>query len=293
MSPVEGVPLRLPSPVVELEDERISRHGIRFFLKRDDLINPEIPGNKWRKLKYNIAAARTEGASTLLTFGGAYSNHIRATAAAGHYFGFKTIGIIRGEEHEPLNESLGYAASRGMSLTYMDRSTYRLKDSPHILDMLHEQLGDFYLIPEGGSNTAAVRGCAELSEEINMDFDVICCPCGTGGTLAGISMGLKHGQQALGFSALKGGDFLREDVARLQRGAVGEVLANWSVNTEFHFGGFAQRKPELDEFISTFEQQHGLILDWVYVAKMMYGVYSLTKRGFFPQRSKVIAVVTG
>src|ERR1043165_3783261 len=122
---MEGVPLRLPSPLMELDDERIARHGIRLFLKRDDLINPEIPGNKWRKLKYNISAARTERASTLLTFGGAYSNHIRATAAAGHYYGFRTIGVIRGEEHRPLNESLNYAMKRGMSLTYMDRTTYR------------------------------------------------------------------------------------------------------------------------------------------------------------------------
>jgi 1-aminocyclopropane-1-carboxylate deaminase/D-cysteine desulfhydrase-like pyridoxal-dependent ACC family enzyme len=290
---MEGVPLRLPSPVVELDDERIARHGIRLFLKRDDLINPEIPGNKWRKLKYNIARAQDQRISTLLTFGGAYSNHIRATAAVGHYFGFRTIGVIRGEEHYRLNESLAYATSRGMSLTYMDRSTYRRKDSAQVLDMLREQFGDFYLIPEGGSNSAAVRGCAELPEEIDMDFDIICCACGTGGTLAGISAGLKPGQQVLGFSALKGGGFLTEDVARLQRSSIGRVLANWSINTEFHFGGFARRKPELNFFINTFEQQHGLTLDWIYVAKMMFGIFSLAERGFFPRKSKVIAVITG
>jgi len=290
---MEGVPLRLPSPVMELDDERITRHGIRLFLKRDDLINPEIPGNKWRKLKYNIATARDREISTLLTFGGTYSNHIRATAAAGYYFGFRTIGVIRGEEHHHLNESLAYATSRGMSLTYMGRSTYRLKDSAQILDMLRKQFGDFYLIPEGGSNSAAVRGCAELPEEIDMNFDIICCACGTGGTLAGISAGLKPRQRALGFSALKGGDFLTKDVARLQRSSIGRVLANWSISTEFHFGGFARRKPELDAFISTFKQRNGIMLDWIYVAKMMFGIYSLAERGFFPEKSKVIAVVTG
>jgi 1-aminocyclopropane-1-carboxylate deaminase len=289
---MEGFPLRLPSPIVELDDERAKRLGIRLFLKRDDLIGPEIPGNKWRKLKYNIAAAQERQASTLLTFGGAYSNHIRATAAAGYYFGFRTIGVIRGEEHRPLNGSLAYAASRGMHLTCMDRSTYRVKEAPHVLDRLREQYGDFYLIPEGGSNTAAVRGCAELPEEIDIDFDFICCACGTGGTLAGISLGLKRGQKAVGFSALKG-DFLMEDVAQLQTATAGRVLTNWSINTEFHFGGFARRKPELDAFISGFEQQHGLALEWVYVAKMMFGIYALTEREFFPQGSKVIAVVTG
>ncbi len=278
---------------MELDDERITRFGVRLFLKRDDLINPEIPGNKWRKLKYNVVAARDQGASTLLTFGGAYSNHIRATAVAGYYFGFGTIGVIRGEGHRPLNESLAYAARKGMSFYYMDRGTYKVKDSPRVLDTLREQFGDFYLIPEGGSNSAAVRGCAELPEEIDIDFDVVCCACGTGGTLAGISLGLKPGQKALGFSALKGDDFLKEDVAHLQRDAAGKVLTNWSINTEFHFGGFARRKPELDTFISRFQQQHGLVLDWVYVAKMMYGINALAEREFFPQDSKVIAVVTG
>lgn len=285
--------MRLPSPLVELDDERITKHGIRLFLKRDDLINPEIPGNKWRKLKYNISTAKAAGKSTLLTFGGAYSNHIRATAAAGHYYGFQTIGVIRGEEHRPLNESLTYATSRGMSLVYMDRTTYRQKTSPDVIGMLRERFGEFYLIPEGGSNSAAVRGCAELTDEIHIDFDVLCCPCGTGGTLAGISAGLKSGQHALGFSALKGGDFLNEDVARLQRDTFGQPLSNWSINTEFHFGRFARRNPELDTFIDDFSRRHDLTLEWVYVAKMMHGIYTLIDRGFFPRGSRIVAVVTG
>lgn len=163
---------------------------MRLYLKRDDLIHAELPGNKWRKLKYNIGAARDLGASTLLTFGGAYSNHITATAAAGHYFGFNTIGVIRGEEHLPLNDSLRYATSRGMQLTYMNRSTYRHKTDPFVIADLRDRFGDFHLIPEGGSNTLAMEGCKELVGEIDIDFDVICCPCGTGGTLAGISAAL-------------------------------------------------------------------------------------------------------
>jgi 1-aminocyclopropane-1-carboxylate deaminase len=154
-----SVKLHLPSPVSELHDSRLDDRGIRVLLKRDDLIHPEIPGNKWRKLKHNITAARETSAQTLLTFGGAYSNHIRATAAVGHYAGFDTIGVIRGEEHLPLNPSLAHATERGMHLTYLDRTTYRSKTSEVVLDQLRHQFGAFYLLPEGGSNSEAVRGC--------------------------------------------------------------------------------------------------------------------------------------
>jgi 1-aminocyclopropane-1-carboxylate deaminase len=202
------ISLQLPSPLVEVHDARVESRGVRLYLKRDDLIHAELPGNKWRKLKYNIGAAREQGVSTLLTFGGAYSNHIRATAATGHYFDFNTIGVIRGEERLPLNSSLRYATNHGMQLAYMDRSTYRKKTDLPIIADLRERFGDFYLIPEGGSNALAVKGCKELVDEIDVDFDVICCPCGTGGTLAGISAALHQGQRAVGFSALKGGTFL-------------------------------------------------------------------------------------
>ncbi|WP_249714268.1 1-aminocyclopropane-1-carboxylate deaminase/D-cysteine desulfhydrase [Rhizomonospora bruguierae] len=178
---------------MDVHDERVNRAGVRLLVKRDDLIHPEFPGNKWRKLKYNLVAAVDQGHDTLLTFGGAYSNHIRATAAAGYYFGFDTVGVIRGEEHLPLNPSLAYAVSRGMRLTYLDRATYREKRSPPVIGVLREVWGRFYLLPEGGSNALAVRGCAELPAEIVEQFDVICCPIGTGGTLAGIAAGLRVG----------------------------------------------------------------------------------------------------
>lgn len=179
---------QLPSPLVELDDARLTGHGLRLWLKRDDLIHPDLPGNKWRKLNLNLIEAREQGKHTLLTFGGAFSNHIRATAAAGQLFGFDTIGIIRGEEHLPLNRVLDYAARHGMRLVYLDRATYRLKHT--LTDRLHQQFGDFYLLPEGGSNALAALGCALLPGEIDIDFDLICCPVGTGGTLAGIAAGL-------------------------------------------------------------------------------------------------------
>lgn len=287
------ISLQLPSPLVEVHDARVESRGVRLYLKRDDLIHVELPGNKWRKLKYNIGAAREQGVSTLLTFGGAYSNHIRATAAAGHYFDFNTIGVVRGEERLPLNSSLQYATNHGMQLAYMDRSTYRKKTDPLMIADLRERFGDFYLIPEGGSNALAVQGCKELVDEIDVDFDVICCPCGTGGTLAGISAALHQGQRAVGFSALKGGTFLADNVAELQRQSIGAALDNWSIELEFHFGGFARRPPLLNEFMTLFAQAHGLTLDWVYVAKMMYGIFALIDRGAFSPGKSIVAVITG
>ena len=195
--------MQVPSPLTELRDERLSARAVRLYLKRDDLISPDIPGNKWRKLKYNLEAARAQGHRVLLTFGGAYSNHIRATAAAGHYFGFATVGVIRGEEHRPRNPSLDYAVRHGMRLVYLDRATYRHKMGPAVIAALRGRFGDFYLLPEGGSNAVALRGCAEIAAEIGRPSDLICCPCGTGGTLAGLAHGLRPGGRALGFSVLK------------------------------------------------------------------------------------------
>jgi 1-aminocyclopropane-1-carboxylate deaminase len=285
--------LRLPSPLVELRDDRITGAGLRLLLKRDDLISPDIPGNKWRKLKYNLEAAKKQGYRALLTFGGAYSSHIRATAAAGYYFGFATVGVIRGEEHLPLNPSLDYAVRHGMRLTYLDRTAYREKMSSDVIAMLHRRFGEFYLLPEGGSNADALRGCAEIPGEIDRPFDLACCPCGTGGTLAGLAQGLGPGQRALGFSVLKGGEFLIREVAALQRDAFGAASGNWSIEHGFHFGGFARRNAELDEFTADFGKRHGHSLDWVYVAKMMYGIFALAGRGFFPAGTTIAAVITG
>jgi 1-aminocyclopropane-1-carboxylate deaminase len=294
--PVPGVPLdvALPSPLAELADDRLAGAGVRLYLKRDDLISPDFPGNKWRKLSLNLDAARHAGHTALATFGGAYSNHIRAVAAAGQRFGFATIGVIRGEQQQPLNPSLRAAAACGMRLTYMDRATYRRKTEPAVIEALRDRFGDFYLLPEGGSNGLAARGCARIPAEIGVPFDVICCPCGTGGTLAGVAAGLHGGQRALGFSALQGGGrFLPAAVAALQDEGFGGPAGQWDIDDRFHFGGFARRTAELDGFITDFAGRHGLTLDWVYVAKMMYGIYARARDGAFAPGSTVIAVITG
>ncbi|GGT39283.1 1-aminocyclopropane-1-carboxylate deaminase/D-cysteine desulfhydrase [Nonomuraea spiralis] len=246
---------------------------VRVFLMHDD--------NKQRKLKYNLGHRR------LLTFGGAYSHHIRAVARAGRRHGIETIGVIRGEEHLPLNPTLACAAACGMTLTYLDRASYRLKHTPEVHARLRERWGDVEILPEGGSNAAAVRGCAELPPEIGVDYDVVCCPVGTGGTLAGIAAGLPPGRRALGFAVLKGAGFLTGEVARLQREAYGRTWDNWSVNLDYHFGGYARSTPALDRFAA----EHGV--EGIYVAKMLYGVLDLARQGAFAPGTRVVAVVTG
>jgi 1-aminocyclopropane-1-carboxylate deaminase len=284
--------LNLPSPLVELVDIRATSAGIRLCLKRDDLIHPDVPGIKWRKLKYNLLAATEQRHTRLLTFGGAYSNHIRSVATAGRSLGFETIGVIRGEEHLPLNDSLAYTVNQGMQLTYQDRDTYRRKTEPDVLAALSDQFGSCYVLPEGGSNGLAVRGCTELPTEIDIDFDVICCACGTGGTLAGIAAGLRNQQQrALGFAVLKGGQFLDDEVRRLQR-EYGLVTENWSIEYDFHFGGYAKRTRELDAFIVDFEERHGITLDRVYEAKMLYGLFARISEGAFPSGTTIVTVLS-
>ncbi|MDT3438827.1 MULTISPECIES: 1-aminocyclopropane-1-carboxylate deaminase/D-cysteine desulfhydrase [unclassified Pseudofrankia] len=287
--------LEVPSPVAELSDDRL--RGVRLLLKRDDLIHPDFPGNKWRKLAGNLAAAAEQGAGTLLTFGGAYSNHIAATAAAGWHLGFRTVGVIRGEEHLPLNPVLARATEQhGMRLTYLDRTRYRAKQDPVLIAELAAEFGPFYLLPEGGSNELAVAGCAQLAAELIgqvPDVDMVVCPVGTGGTLAGLAGGLAPDRQTIGISVLKGGGFLADEVATLQRAAFGHPTANWRVVEEFHFGGYARRTPALDAFIDDFADRHGLVLEWVYVAKMMYGLFAMVADGRIPASSTVVAIITG
>lgn len=268
---------------MEYQDMEYEVRGVRIRLLPD--------GNKARKLKYNLVAAREQRADTLLTFGGAYSNHIRAVAAAGAEHGFATIGVIRGEEHRPLNESLAAAAAHGMRLTYLDRSTYREKHTAAVEARLRAEFGPFYLLPEGGSNEAAVRGCAELPAELGPGFDVVCCAVGTGGTLAGISAGLAPGQRAIGFAALRGG-FLGAEVADLQRRTYGKVFGNWHVEDDAHCGGYAKTNPELRAFIADFQVAHGVALEPVYVAKMLLGVTRLAEAGRIEAGTRVVAVVT-
>jgi 1-aminocyclopropane-1-carboxylate deaminase len=296
------IPFNTPTPLQLIHDAVVEAAGILLYIKREDVIHPQISGNKCRKLKYNLLEAKKRGKDTLLTFGGAYSNHIHAVAAAGEVFGLRTIGLIRGQETLPLNTTLTFAKACGMEIHYLNRTDYRSKNTPDFIQSLTAEFGDFYLLPEGGSNALAVKGCAEIMEEITIPFDYICCACGTGATLAGLIAALKSHQKAVGFSALKGGGFLYRDVAALLESYYLlstdnpnkiTLSSNWEINLNYHFGGYAKTTAGLFDFIHTFEEMHHIPLEQIYTGKMIYGIYDLIKKGYFRKGDSIIAIHTG
>ena len=265
------------------------KYGVHLFLKREDNIHSFISGNKYRKLKYNIEAAKKLGVSKLITFGGAYSNHLAAVAFAGQEFGFETIGIIRGDELEDKiqeNPTLLFAQGCGMQFKFISRESYREKHSMSFIEKLKKEFDNFYLLPEGGTNELAVKGCEEILTEADTYFDYVCCAMGTGGTISGIINSSKQGQQILGFPALKG-SFLKEDISRFV------TRKNWNIINEYHFGGYAKITMELIEFINQFKKENNIQLDPVYTGKMMFGIFDLLKKGYFKKGSKILAIHTG
>lgn len=279
------------SPVEFIKE--FSNSGIRLFIKREDLLHPWVSGNKFRKLKYNLLAAKKSGQSTILTFGGAFSNHIAAVAAAGRLLDFKTLGVIRGEElgenpEKTLaeNPTLRYAASQGMEFIFMSREEYRRKEEPEILEKLNMQLGDFFLVPEGGTNHLAVKGCEEILDNSDKKFDFICCAVGTGGTISGIINSSEENQVILGFPALKG-DFLSSEIKKYT------VANNWGLVNDYHFGGYAKISSELVQFINDFKNKYHIPLDPVYTGKMLFGIFDMVENNAFPENSSILAVHTG
>ena len=274
--PIPYQTLQLPQPV-------------QLTIKRLDLIHPQISGNKFFKLKYNLLAAQQQGFSQVLTFGGAFSNHIAATAFAAQHFGFQSIGMIRGEElaSQPFNPTLQTAHDLGMQLNFFSRSEYRLRHQAEYLQQLQQQYPQAFIIPEGGSNALAIQGTQEiLSPDDLENYDVICCAVGTGGTLAGIIESSSEQQHVLGFSALKG-DFLKQDIQQWTD------KSNWSLTDAYCCGGYAKITPKLLQFMQQFEQQHHIPLEQVYTAKMMMGILDLIQYHHFPAHTRILAIHTG
>ena len=263
--------------------------GYQVYIKREDLLHEFVSGNKFRKLKYNLLQAKAEKSPLLITFGGAYSNHIAATAYAAQSIGIPCIGIIRGEELQGAinsNPTLSFAQQHQMQFKFISRSDYRLKDTPEFLAQLKGEYGDFYLVPEGGTNALAIQGCNEILTPEDKFFDYICCAIGTGGTIAGISASAFTHQKVLGFPALKG-DFFPEVIAELS------PKANVEVITDYHFGGYAKIAEPLVEFINEFRWEYGIALDPVYTGKMAYGVWDMMAKAYFPSGSKILLIHTG
>ncbi len=251
-------------------------------------MHPHISGNKFRKLKYNLVAAKAQNKTKLLTFGGAFSNHIVAVAAAGKEFGFETVGLIRGEElatQIEVNPSLKFARDCGMELEFISRENYRQKNDSALLLHWQKKYGDFYLLPEGGTNDLAIKGCEEILSATDQ-YDFICCAVGTGGTISGLINSAQPHQKIIGFPALKG-DFLQEDIRNFTHNK------NWELNTDYHFGGYGKITPELIRFMNDFNAQHQIPLDPIYTGKMVFGVLDLIQKKYFPKGSRILLIHTG
>ena len=273
----------------EIIDKRNICIDNQLFIKPDYKNHSYISGNKYRKLKYNLQFARRRGDSTLLTFGGAFSNHIAALAAAGNEFNFKTIGVIRGEELEEKvddNPTLSFARSMGMRFKFVSRSAYRQKATEAFIEELKSVFGDFCLIPEGGTNDLAVKGCEEILTEEDRVFDYICCPVGTGGTISGLIKSSFPHQKILGFPALKE-EFLDKEISNYVE------KDNWELVRDYHFGGYAKINSDLVEFINKFKACYQIPLDPVYTGKMIYGITDMIAKGKLPEKAKILAIHTG
>ena len=267
----------------------IENASISISIKREDLLHPIISGNKFRKLKYNLKEAIKQKKSKLVTFGGAFSNHILAVAAAGKELGFETIGIIRGDELADKileNPTLFKAQKLGMKFKFVDRKMYRNKNEIDFRRRLELEFQDFYLLPEGGTNELAIQGCEEILTDLDNDFDFICCPVGTGGTISGVINCSKESQQVLGFPALCG-DFLKEDIRKFA------TKSNWNLITDYDFGGYAKVSDELIRFMNDFYSKYNILLDPIYTGKMMFGVMDLIEKDFFPKNSRILVIHTG
>lgn len=272
-----------------LQKIEINKPNVELFIKREDLIHPLISGNKFRKLKYNLIQAKEEKQTTLLTFGGAFSNHILAVAAAGFENNFKTIGVIRGEELVAKiaeNPTLKKAHALGMQFKFVSRAAYRDKSNAAFIGSLVDEFGAFYMIPEGGTNELAIKGCEEILTNEDSMFTHICCSIGTGGTISGIINSSNDSQQIFGFPSLKG-DFISNEISNFVK------KSNWTIISDYHFGGYGKITEGLIRFINQFNLSHQVPLDPIYTGKMMFGIEDLIAKDYFPKGSKILAIHTG
>ena len=304
-------------PLQPIHDSITQKYGVQVYVLRTDqphpsfghlllkekrnrnnFLHPEISGNKLYKLKYNLEEAARQHKNTLLTFGGAFSNHIAATAAAGQEFNFNTIGIIRGEKYQTLNPTLKFASDCRMQLHYVSRTLYQNKKGlyEYVNKLFSEQ--DIYIIPEGGNNNLGIEGCKEITKSIEINFDYVCCPCGTGATITGIILSLMNNQKAIGFQVLKADNYVKNEVLGwLEQFSNStknsEQKKNWEINEEYHFGGYAKTKRELTDFIQQFENENNIPLDPIYTGKMMFGIYNQIQKKKFKKGETIIAIHTG
>lgn len=279
--------LDIYSPIQQITNKLFADKGILVFIKRDDLIHPIISGNKWRKLKYVLLQAQVQNKTHLVTFGGAYSNHLLATAAAAAKFGFKATGIVRGEEVE--NDTLFLCKLHGMQLIYTDRDSYR--DKPALFHKFFADDEQAFFIDEGGASAEGAKGVSELVDELTDTYDHIFCACGTGTTAAGIINGLTKCNLPTYFNAipvLKNGGFMQDEIDKFLT-----TPTNYSLHLDYHFGGYGKTTPGLIQFIKQFVSETGILIEPIYTGKMIYALYDLANKDHFAPGSKILAIHSG
>ncbi|MCW0505382.1 1-aminocyclopropane-1-carboxylate deaminase/D-cysteine desulfhydrase [Aeromonas piscicola] len=282
-------PTMLPSPLQAISHPLLTAHGVTLWCKRDDLIHPTISGNKWRKLKYQLQHAQEQGIRHLISFGGAYSNHIHALAAAGCQSGLNTTGIIRGEPDAASNSTLSAAKDWGMDLIFVDRQSYRQRQDPHWLAQFAAP--DTLIVPEGGSSPLAIPGVAELVGEVPFSPDLWVLPCASGGTLAGLIAGKREQERILAIAVLKGANFIADEVRRLHPAAA--TTPGWQIALDHHDGGYAKFSPALWQWVQAFSAETGLPLEPIYSGKAMWGLFRELAAGHIPRGSKIVFIHTG
>lgn len=280
------IDLQIYSPVEQIQHPLFTKKEVQVFVKRDDMIHPYISGNKWRKLKYILRDAEKLNKKHLVTFGGAFSNHLLASACAAAKFEFKSTGIVRGEPVQ--NEILLFCRLFGMNLQFTDRESYRNKAG--LFDKNFKDDPDAYFINEGGSGELAARGCAELLDELPREYDHIFCAAGTGTTAAGILSGiLRHSltSKMHVIPVLKGAEFLQAEIEKLSGSC------SYEFHSGYHFGGYAKTSPELMTFIQDFCSSTGILIDPVYTGKMFFSIFDLVSKDHFKPGDTILAIHTG
>jgi 1-aminocyclopropane-1-carboxylate deaminase len=281
------IDLEFFSPVQQIKNKLFAERGLTVFIKRDDLIHPVISGNKWRKLKYILKQAQRQNKTHLVTFGGPYSNHLLATAAAAAQFRFKATGIVRGEHVN--NDTLFLCRLHGMELLFTGRDSYR--DKPALFDKYFGHDPNAFFIDEGGASAEGARGCSELIDELPEEYDHIFCACGTGTTAAGLINGIASHQLSTRFHAvpaLKNGGFLKNEIGQLLATA-----ADYELHLEYHFGGYGKADNRLIDFVRQFVASTGILTEPVYTGKMLYALYDLAAKNYFSPGARILAIHSG
>lgn len=282
------------SPIEQLNIDLFQQYNLNVWIKRDDLLHPIIAGNKWRKLKYNILEAKRQGYKQILSFGGAYSNHLHALAYACKINNLHSIGIVRGEQHYANNYTLRWARHWGMTLKFVDRITYKLRDNPQFINDLQAQYPEAFIVPEGGSNSLALTGIKEVIEELDqqLDYDYLITPVGSGGTLAGLIAADNNRHHIRGVAVLKQHNYLQKEVLKLLSSNSNE-FTHWQILDEYHCGGYGRYSPQNAKEILAFSQLTSIPFEPVYSGKMVLALLDLTKQGYFKPGSTIVLLHTG